>query len=115
MSKEAMSNEIRELFDQSKQAAQIGAVEAVKEGVVAIAPGLENLFSDMKAELSRLGTQGTMELASALFNGSAFVPYGPGVYTPSQEQDAGVHGREVSDGKEEAQQEQQRERGGRGM
>jgi len=36
--------------------------------------------------MSRLGTQGTMELASALFKGDAFVPYGPGQYTPSQEQ-----------------------------
>jgi hypothetical protein len=25
-----------------------------------------------------------MEMASALFNGSAFVPYGPGQYTPSE-------------------------------
>lgn len=35
------------------------------------------------AELSRLGVQGGMELASALFNGNGFVPYGPGQYTPS--------------------------------
>ena len=31
----------------------------------------------------RLGTQGAMELASALFSGHGFVPYGPGQYTPS--------------------------------
>ena len=38
-----------------------------------------------KGELSRLGTQGAMELASALFNGHGFVPYGPGQYTPTPE------------------------------
>jgi hypothetical protein len=32
-----------------------------------------------------MGVQGSMELASALFGGSAFVPYGPGQYTPSPE------------------------------
>ena len=36
-------------------------------------------------EMKRLGTQGQMELANALFNGSAFVPYGPGQYPPKQE------------------------------
>ena len=44
--------------------------------------GLKNLVPDLKAELSRLGTQGSMEMASALFNGNGFVPYGPGQYTP---------------------------------
>jgi hypothetical protein len=29
-------------------------------------------------EMKRLGVQGQMELASAIFNGQAFVPYGPG-------------------------------------
>ena len=43
------------------------------------------LKAETTAELSRLGTQGSMEIASALFNGSAFVPYGPGQYTPSIE------------------------------
>ncbi len=60
-------------------------------------PGLKNLMPDMKAELSRLGTQGAMELASALFNGSSFVPYGPGQYTPSPELGQGIgqeHGQE---------------------
>ena len=30
-----------------------------------------------------------MELASALFGNNAFVPYGPGQYTPSVEHDLG--------------------------
>lgn len=48
-----------------------------------------------------------MELANALFNGSAFVPYGPGQYTPSPEPTVGIHGQEA--------QEQQMEMDGREM
>jgi hypothetical protein len=47
-----------------------------------IADGLSNAGQEVGAEMSRLATQGSMELASALFNGSGFVPYGPGQYTP---------------------------------
>jgi hypothetical protein len=47
--------------------------------------GLGNFAAETKAEFSRLGTQGAMEIASALFNGNGFVPYGPGQYTPSPE------------------------------
>lgn len=51
-----------------------------------IQAGLQQGMSQVGAEASRLGTQGSMELASALFNGHAFVPYGPGQYTPAPEQ-----------------------------
>jgi len=68
--------------------------ETLKEAGETLAPGLKNLIPDVKAELSRLATQGTMELASGLYNGNAFVPYGPGQYTPSAQQEAGVHGKE---------------------
>ncbi len=47
--------------------------------------GLKTAGAEILAEGGRLGTQGSMELASALFNGSAFVPYGPGQYTPAVE------------------------------
>ena len=47
---------------------------------------LKEIVPDVKAEMSRLGTQGSMEMASALFNGNAFVRYGPDSPTPSQEQ-----------------------------
>lgn len=61
--------------------------------------GLSNFGEDVTAELKRLGTQGAMELANALFNGSAFVPYGPGQYTPTPEmekagQEQGMEGLE---------------------
>ena len=59
--------------------------ESLKEGVQAIAPGLKDLVPEAQAEMSRLGTQGAMEIASALFNGHGFVPYGPGQYTHEPE------------------------------
>jgi hypothetical protein len=64
-------------------------IEVMQEALSAIAPGLQDAGTEMKAEMSRLGTQGAMELANALFNGSAFVPYGPGQYTPTPEMDQG--------------------------
>jgi hypothetical protein len=41
-------------------------------------PGLGTFLAEAGAELKRLGVQGQAELAGALFNGSAYVPYGPG-------------------------------------
>jgi len=69
-----MSDTVQQLFE---------SLKAAKETVQAVAPGLKDLMPEAKAEMSRLGTQGAMELASALFNGSGFVPYGPGQYTPT--------------------------------
>ena len=40
--------------------------------------GLKKAGQEMWAEVKRMGEQGRMELANALFNGSAFVPYGEG-------------------------------------
>lgn len=68
-----MSETAKQLFD---------GLRAAKDAAQAIAPGLRNVGVDLKAELQRLGTQGSMEAASAIFNGDAFVPYGPGQYTP---------------------------------
>lgn len=62
------------------------SLKSVKETVQAVAPGLNDLIPEAKAEMSRMATQGSMELASALFNGNAFVPYGPGQYTPAPEE-----------------------------
>jgi hypothetical protein len=61
--------------------------KSIKDAVQEFFPGLKNAGPEVKAELSRMGTQGAMELASALFNGHGFVPYGPGQYTPSAEHD----------------------------
>lgn len=60
--------------------------ESLKAGMEGVAEGLSNAGQEIGAEMSRLGTQGSMELASALFNGSGFVPYGPGQYTPDASQ-----------------------------
>jgi hypothetical protein len=50
----------------------------VGETISQAAPGLKNAVSEIGAEMKRLGVQGQMEMASAIFNGNAFVPYGPG-------------------------------------
>jgi hypothetical protein len=78
----------KEAFRKIMEEPSMGAIEAVKEGIQAVAPGLSlsKILGDIKVELGRLGVQGQMELASALFNGNAFVPYGPGQYTPTPEQ-----------------------------
>jgi len=53
-------------------------------------------------ELARMGVQGQAELASALFTGNGYVPYGQG-----QNRENSVHGMEGlhSNGKEEMQHE----------
>jgi hypothetical protein len=89
--------------------AERGFFEVMKEAITAIAPGLENIGPQVSAELSRLGTQGAMEMAQALFNGAAFTPYGPGQYTPELNQ--GGQEQVV----QETEPQQQLERGGREM
>lgn len=81
-----MSKQTREMFEQVKDGGPPkGIVGAIAEGVQAVAPGLSlsAILGDIGAELGRLGVQGQMEMASALFTGNAFVPYGPGQYTPT--------------------------------
>lgn len=69
--------------------------------------GKNGFIADIKSEIKRLGTQGAMELAHALFAGSAFTPYGPGQYTPEDKnREKGGHDHQP------AQPEQQQERGG---
>ena len=48
--------------------------DVMKETLGAMAPGLKNFGAEVGVEMERLGTHGQMELANALFNGSAFVP-----------------------------------------
>jgi len=48
----------------------------------------KEIMSDAGAELGRLGVQGQAELAGAIFNGNAFVPYGDGQKAPEQQQTA---------------------------
>ncbi len=63
-----------------------GFFEVMKDAISAIAPGLENFGQEVGAEMSRLGTQGAAELASALFGESnTYVAYGQGQNTPSIE------------------------------
>ena len=61
---------------------------------------------EISAEISRLGTQGSMEMSQALFNGAAFTPYGPGQYTPTPE---------LPKGSQQAEPQQELDRGNREM
>jgi hypothetical protein len=73
-----MSKESREFFEQIKAGEKpTGVIEAIREGVQAVAPGLSlsNIFSDIKWELKDQLAHGAHELASALFRGDPFVMY----------------------------------------
>jgi hypothetical protein len=50
----------------------------VGESISQAAPGLTNALPEMGAEFKRLGVQGQAELASLIFQGHGYVPYGPG-------------------------------------
>jgi hypothetical protein len=81
MKGEPVSKELREVFGQVTGGdQQIGAMEAAKEGIQAIAPGLSlrKIFGDIKDELKEQAKHGSHELAAALFNGAPFVMYGRG-------------------------------------
>jgi hypothetical protein len=93
-----MLETVKKLFESLKgikdAAQEIGrnfldSLKGMKDTAQEIAPGLKNFGPEVTAELSRLGTQGAMELASALFNGDGFVPYGPGQYTPTADHEPG--------------------------
>jgi len=108
-----MSKQTRELFERLKEdpktmGAIEAAVEGIKEAVQAIAPGLtlNNILHDVGAEMKRLGVQGQMEVSAALFNGSAFVPYGPGQWKGPGREGSPEHGLP-----DEAQHQPEREQG----
>ena len=69
---------------------------------------VDRASSEIGQELGRLGVQGRQELGSALFNGSAYVPYGQG-----QNRDGAVHNMEGLHGNEKP--EMQQENDGRSM
>jgi hypothetical protein len=73
-----VSKQTREMLEQVKAGEpSIGTLQAIREGVQAVAPGLSlsNILSDIGSELKQQAAHGSHELAAALFNGSAFVMY----------------------------------------
>ena len=66
----------------------MGPVEASVEGIKAIMPGLSlsKILSEVGEELKHQVSQGSHEIAAALFNGGAFVMY------PRQGHDDPQHG-----------------------
>lgn len=72
-----MSELAKKLFESLRPAAD-GLLAGLQQGAA-------KAVSEIGQEAKRMTTQGSMELASALFGQGAFVPYGPGQYTPSQQ------------------------------
>jgi hypothetical protein len=70
------------------------SLRGAKQAVMQIAPGLKDLIPEVGAEIKRLGIQGSMEFSSGLWNGNAFVPYGPGQYTENPGKQPAEHGHE---------------------
>jgi hypothetical protein len=103
---------------QGKQS--MGAMEAIKEAFLAIAPGLKDVISETKAEMKQQLAHGAHELAAALFTGNAFVMYqrggkdDHGVHGPEQSPQASEHA-QGNQGMQQEASSQQMERGGRGM
>jgi len=87
-------------------------MDVMRDVLAEIAPGLKNATAEMGAELKRLGKQGAIEMAQALFNGAGFTPYGPGQYTATPEVGKGNHEHEV---KAEPHHGQERDHCGREM
>lgn len=101
-----MSKQLREVFkDNNAGDQQIGALEATREGIQAVTPGLSlsTIFSDVKAELKEQWKHGSHELASAMFTGNAYVQYArkdnskdePEHGLPEQQQEQSRGGREM--------------------
>lgn len=75
-----MSQVGKALFDALAKGAQAS--------LATIGSSLERMPGELAAEAKRLGVQGGMELSSGINHGNNFfVPYGPGQYTPTPEQE----------------------------
>ena len=80
---------------QVQNSEEITPLQAIKEGVQAIAPGLSlsKLFSDVMEKGEQMWTQGRAEVAQALFTeGTAYVAYGPGQNPGDKDHDQPLHG-----------------------
>jgi hypothetical protein len=71
-------------------------------------PGLSKAMSEIGAEMKRLGVQGSAELASLLFQGHGYVPYGAG-------QDIGGAQKSHDSPQQQGMESPQHEHGGRRM
>jgi hypothetical protein len=75
----------------------MGAIEAVIEGVRAIAPGLnlKDVFSDIGETLKQKLVQGQAEIGSVLYTSQGYVPYGQGQWAgrdkDGRQQDGQTH------------------------
>ncbi len=122
MSKNHENQLVGLLFGQGQEPKAMGPLEAVKEAVQSIAPGLsfEKILGDVGHEAKQQVAFGAHEIAAALFNGSGFVMYPRGTKDDLGKDGHGVHGPEQGQAEqshaEKLEQEgKQQERGGRDM
>jgi hypothetical protein len=122
LSKNQEMNLVNMLFGKSQEPKAMGALEAVKEAVQTIAPGLsfDKILGDVGHEIKQQVSFGAHELAAALFNGSGFVMYQRGTKEDPAKEGHGVYGPEQGQVEqsfaEKLEQEgKQQERGGREM
>lgn len=73
------------------------AAQPAQDGKSVFGQILSDMAQDIGAELGRLGVQGQAELAGALFNENAYVPYGAGQNAPEPEK-AQEHQQELERG-----------------
>ena len=75
--------------------------------------GLRRVFEEVGTEARRLTVQGSAELASALFSGQGYVPYGSGQSLDLKKANEGADNAAQRGGVESS--EMERDRGGREM
>jgi len=90
-----------------------GFMDVMKDVLAEIAPGLKDFVPEIKAELSRLTTQGAAELAAAIFGNGAYVQYGAGQHRPSPEVVKENPEQEVQKPEPVQEKQQEQARGGR--
>ena len=122
MSKEQEKQLADQLFVQGQEPKPMGALEAVKEAVQSIAPGLswDKIVADVGHEAKQQVAFGAHELAAALFQGSGYVMYPRGSRDDHGKDGHGVHGPEQGQVEQSFveklhEEGQQQERGGRDM
>jgi len=111
-----VSKQTKEFSELLKDGQKIGALEATREGIQAVAPGLSlsKLFNDIKAEAKEQAKMGAHELATALLRGSdGYVMYQRSGKEGQSMEGQGLHGQQEQGYVQRPEQEQSR--GGREM
>ena len=93
----------RQFFEEVKTGQEVTPLQAMKEGIQAVAPGLswDKFVREVSSEAKGMVAHGAHELAAALFNGGAFVMYPRGNHDNGPEQSKDLPATEQSQGQQE--------------